>query len=794
MRISEQWLRDWVALPESTRELEHRLTMAGLEVDAVEPAAPEFSGVVVGEVVSCEPHPDADKLRVCEVAAGEAALQVVCGAPNVRVGLKAPFATVGGVLPGDFRIRKAKLRGVQSFGMLCSAKELGLAEDAAGLMELPASAPVGTDLREYLALDDTVIEVDLTPNRSDCLGMAGIAREVGVLRRVPVDGPACEPVPAGIDDALTVALEDPAACPRYLGRVVRGVDASAETPVWMRERLRRAGVRPLSVAVDITNYVMLELGQPMHAFDLDKLEGGIHVRPGHAGEELELLNGETVTLDAGTLVIADERRALAMAGVMGGEDSAVTGETRNVFLEAAFFAPTAVAGRARAYGLHTDSSHRFERGVDPELSRRAIERATALLSEIAGGEAGPITEAVEREELPLAAQVTLRPARVDALLGTAIPRRDMREILERLGMTVSGTDDDPEWQVIAPTWRFDIAREVDLIEEIARVWGYDEIPAKRTPARLAMRACPEERVALQRLRGALVDRGYQEAITYSFVSEELQRQLDPNTSSLALANPLSAEMGVMRTTLWPGLVRAVVHNQNRQATRVRLFESGLRFRGADGASLEQTAMLAGIATGEVLPEHWTERARPVDFFDIKGDVEALIALTGEPSTFRFAAETHPALHPGQSARVYRGDRAIGWVGALHPQLEKPLELAGRTYVFELELEALAEARVPAFEALSRFPSIRRDLAVVVDEDVTADRLREVIAASAGDWLRDVVVFDVYRGKGVEEGRKSLAMGLILQDSSRTLTDEDVEASIERVVERLGHELNAALRE
>ncbi|WP_440997525.1 phenylalanine--tRNA ligase subunit beta [Arhodomonas sp. SL1] len=794
MRISEQWLREWVALPASTAELEHRLTMAGLEVDAVEPAAPDFHGVVVGEVLACERHPDADKLSLCRVSDGEQSVDVVCGAPNARAGMKVPFARVGAVLPGDFRIKRAKLRGVESQGMLCSARELGLSEDAAGLMELPASAPAGEDLRSYLALDDTVIEVDLTPNRSDCLGMAGVAREVGVLQRSAVADPAGGPVAPVIRDTLPVTLEAPEACPKYVGRVIRGVDTAAETPVWMRERLRRAGVRPLSIAVDITNYVMLELGQPMHAFDLATLAGGIRVRMAVDGERLALLNGDTVTLDADTLVIADEQRPVALAGIMGGADTAVGAPTRDVFLEAAFFAPLAIAGRARAHGLHTDSSHRFERGVDPELPERAMERATRLLTEIAGGEPGPVTRAVDDATMPHPARVRLRPARVDRLLGTVTAREEMQDILQRLGMAVSGDADAVEWTVDVPSWRFDVAREEDLVEEIARIRGYDSIPLSRTPAPLAMGAQPEGRLGLRRLRRALVDRGYQEAITYSFVSDGLTEELDPGAESLALANPLSEDLAVMRTSLWPGLVRAAVHNRNRQIPRVRLFESGLRFRGSEGAHLEQTPMLAAIATGNVHPEQWGEPARPVDFFDIKGDLEALMALTGELGAFAFESAQHPALHPGQCARVLRDGQPVGWVGAIHPDREKRLELGGRAYVFEIELAALDAARVPAFEPMSRFPSIRRDLAVVVAEEVAAARVRAAIAESAGTWLRETVLFDVYRGAGVPEAHKSLAIGLILQDSERTLTDEDVEACIARVVSRLKDDFNASLRE
>ncbi len=791
MKISTEWLREWVEVDESPAALADRLTMAGLEVDSVTPAAPFFAKVVVGEIVACEQHPNADKLRVCQVSTGAESVQVVCGAPNARVGLKAPFAQVGAELPGDLTIRKAKLRGVESFGMLCSARELGLSEDSNGLLELPADAPVGQSLRDYLRLDDHVIEVDLTPNRSDCLGMVGIAREVGALSRRPVKPLPAVEVAETVADRIPVSLEAPAVCPRYVGRVIRNVNIKAETPIWMRERLRRAGVRSLGVVVDVTNYVMLELGQPMHAFDLGKIDGGIVVRMARDGETLSLLNGETVELRADTLVIADNSRALALAGIMGGEESAVGDDSRDIFLESAFFAPTGIAGRARQYGLHTESSHRFERGVDPNIQRYALDRATQLILELAGGEAGPAVEAAAEAELPRPVAVRLRQSRVQQMLGIDIPADEVVDILRRLGLAV--TERDGGWDVVVPTYRFDLALEVDLIEELARVWGYHRVPVRRAAASLAMAPQAERRLSLRRLRSALVDRGYQEAITYSFVAPALQEALDPEQQPIALANPISADLAVMRTSLWPGLVQAVLHNQKRQRQRVRLFESGLRFRGGLDA-LVQERVIAGVATGSRLPEQWAAADEPVDFFDVKGDVEALLALTGEADAFRFEAAAHPALHPGQSAAIYRGERLVGWLGALHPEVQKRLDLAGATYVFELALEPLTQAKLPAFEALSRFPSIRRDLAVIVRDDTPAAAVLAVARSAAGELLRQAFVFDVYRGQGVEPGFKSLAIGLILQDSSRTLTDADVDEVIARVVVRLGQELGAVLRE
>lgn len=791
MKISTDWLREWVAVEDSPAALGERLTMAGLEVEGIAPAAPEFRGVIVAEIVGCERHPDADKLQVCSVSTGSETLQIVCGAPNARVGLKAPLAVVGAALPGGLAIRRAKLRGVESHGMLCSARELGLSEDGSGLLELPADAPVGTDLRDWLGLDDQIIEVDLTPNRGDCLGMRGIAREVGVLYELPVTEPAVPEVAAAIDDRLDIRLEAPHACPRYLGRIIRGVDVKAASPMWLVERLRRAGIRSLGPVVDVTNYVMLELGQPMHAFDLATIDGGIVVRKARNGETLELLNGQTVTLRDDTLVIADHSRPVALAGIMGGEPTSVGDGTRDILLESAFFAPEAIAGRARQYGLHTDSSHRFERGVDYALQRRAIERASQLIIEITGGQPGPVVEAVETGQLPAVAEIELRAERIERVLGIAIPAAEVEAILARLGLEV--TAGNGGWKVRIPSFRFDLGIEVDLIEELARVWGYERIPARRALQEAAVAPQPENRIAQRRLRALLVDRGYQEAITYSFVDPKLQQLLDPEQTPLALANPISADLSVMRTSLWPGLVAAALYNQNRQQPRVRLFELGLRFRGGLD-DLAQERMIGGIATGTRLPEQWGAPETAVDFYDIKGDVEALLALTGAPERFRFEPARHPALHPGQSARVLRDGQEIGWLGALHPELERKLDLDGRTFVFELLLDAVTAARTPAFQPLSRFPSIRRDLAVVVPDETPAEAVLDVVRQAAGELLRRVFVFDVYRGKGIPEGSRSLAIGLILQDSSRTLTDEDVDGVIGRTVERLSQELGAVLRE
>ncbi|GBE48711.1 phenylalanine--tRNA ligase beta subunit [bacterium BMS3Bbin12] len=791
MRFSEAWLREWVNPPVSTRDLAGQLTMAGLEVDSVMPAAPAFTGVVVAEILSADRHPDADKLRVCRVAAGEGEpLQVVCGAPNARVGLHVPLAREGARLPGDLRIRRARLRGVESRGMLCSARELGLSEEHAGLMELPADAPVGTDLRRYLDLGDQVLDLDLTPNRGDCLGLAGIAREVGVLNRCPVTAPSAAPVAAAVADRFPVTVEAAADCPRYLGRVIRGLDARAPTPLWMQERLRRSGLRSLGPLVDVTNYLLLEYGQPLHAFDLARLADGIQVRRARAGERLTLLDGREIELDPETLVIADARRVLALAGIMGGADSGVGEETTDVFLECAFFTPAAVAGRARRYGLRTESSHRFERGVDPAIQTVAMERATALLLAIAGGSPGPVIETATPEHLPRRAAVRLRSARIERLLGVDLPGGEVEEILQRLGMEVER--DGSQWRVSVPTHRFDIDSEVDLIEELARVYGYDRLPGTRPSGGVAMIPQPEGRVEVGRIRTALVDRGYQEVVTYSFVDPALQARLAPNLDSLSLTNPLSVELAVLRTSLWTGLLKVLIHNQNRQQTRVRIFECGLRFIKQQ-SEIKQENTISGLAAGGTYPEQWGSPSQAVDFYDVKSDLEALMDLTGRNEGFIFTPAVHPALHPGQTARIHCKGVPVGWLGTLHPELQKELEVAERVVLFELSLDHLQEVRMPAFQELSRFPANRRDLAVVVDEAVSAAAVRECIVRHAPEVLQEVILFDVYRGKGVEAGRRSIAFGLIFQDSSRTLADQDMDAILAGVVAGLEQELGATLR-
>ncbi|MDX5373214.1 MAG: phenylalanine--tRNA ligase subunit beta [Pseudomonadaceae bacterium] len=791
MKFSEQWLRSWVNPAVSRDELVARLSMVGLEVDAVIPVAGQFSGVVVGEILSAEQHPDADKLRVCQVSNGSASFQVVCGAPNARAGIKIPFAMIGAELPGDFKIKQAKLRGVESQGMLCSASELQISDDNSGLMELAAEAPVGQDIRAYLGLDDASIEIGLTPNRGDCLSLAGLAREVGAIYAAPVTAVSVDPVATAHDEVRPVEVLATKACPRYLGRVVRNVDLSKPTPLWMVERLRRSDIRSIDAAVDITNYVMLELGQPMHAFDLAEINGGIRVRMAEEGEKLVLLDGQEVSLRPDTLVIADHNRALAIAGVMGGEHSGVSGKTRDLFLESAFFDTIAVAGKARSYGLHTDSSHRFERGVDSQLARSAMERATALLLEIVGGEAGPIIEVASAADLPNVAPITLRAERISQMLSMDMDDAEVERLLTALGLGVIAQGAG-QWQVSVPSHRFDISLEVDLIEELGRLYGYNRLPVRYPQARLAPQAKAEARAELPALRRLLVARGYQEAITYSFIDPKLFELFNPGVAPLQLANPISADMAAMRSSLWPGLVKALEHNLNRQQSRVRLFESGLRFVGRlEG--LKQEAMLAGVISGSRLPEGWANGRESVDFYDLKADVEALLGYAGAADAFSFVPGEHPALHPGQTARIEREGRLVGFMGALHPELAKTLGLDQPVFLFELVLAEVATGRMPAFSELSRFPEVRRDLALLVDREQPAEAVLATIREAAGEWLTDLKLFDVYHGKGIDPHRKSLAVGLTWQHPSRTLNDDEVSTTTQNIITSLEERFNATLR-
>ncbi|KAB7670943.1 phenylalanine--tRNA ligase subunit beta [Plesiomonas shigelloides] len=795
MKFSESWLREWVNPAISTEELSEQITMAGLEVDAVEPVAGAFTGVVVGHVVECAQHPDADKLRVTkvDVGAGEP-IDIVCGAPNCRQGLKVCCATVGAVLPGDFKIKKAKLRGQPSEGMLCSFDELAIPVESDGIIELPADAPVGMDVREYLKLNDNAIEIGLTPNRADCLGMLGIAREVGVLNRLPVTEPQISPVAASIDNVMPIKVSAPDACPRYLGRVIKGIDANATSPLWMQEKLRRCGIRSIDPVVDVTNYILLEMGQPMHAFDHAKIDGGIVVRMAEEGEKLTLLDGNEVTLRADTLVVADHSRPLAMAGIFGGEYSGVTAETKDVLLECAFFSPLSITGRARAYGLHTDSSHRFERGVDYAVQNKAMERATALLLEICGGEAGPVVDVTSAAHLPQAATITLRRSKLDALIGYHVEDDVVTDILTRLGCQVSKTAEG--WTAVAPSWRFDMEIEEDLVEEVARIFGYNNIPNEAPLAELRMNDHREANLPLKRVKAALVDKGYQEAITYSFVDPKVQALLHPGEEAMILPNPISVDMSAMRLSLWSGLLGAAVYNQNRQQPRVRIFESGLRFvpDAAAENGVRQEVMLAGLLTGNRSNEHWGQESKTVDFFDMKGDLEAVLELTGRLDDVKFEACSNPALHPGQSAALVLDGEQIGFIGALHPELERKLDLNGRTMLFEVLWDKISQRTITSAQSISRFPANRRDIAIVVNESVSAQNIIDECRKVGVNQLVGVNLFDVYRGKGVNDGCKSLAISLTLQDTSRTLEEEEIANAVSGIVEALKVRFQASLRD
>ncbi len=790
MKFSEKWLREWVNPALDTEAFGHQLTMAGLEVDAIEPVAAAFTNIVVGEVLDVVQHPDADKLRVTKVNTGTETLQIVCGAANVRAGLRVPVAVVGAELPG-LKIKQAKLRGVESFGMLCSAQELGLVASADGLLELPADAPIGKDIRDYLQLDDFAIELGITPNRGDCLSIRGLAREAGVLNKLPVQLPQFAAVQAMHDEVLPVTLQAADACPSYAGRVVRGVNAKSATPLWMVEKLRRCGVRSISAVVDVTNYVLLELGQPMHAFDKARLSGGIVVRQAREGEELELLDGQTVTLRADTLVIADAEKVLAMAGIMGGQGSAVGDDTRDIFLESAFFEPLAVAGKARSYGLHTDSSHRFERGVDFALQLEAIERATGLILSICGGEPGPVGLVSVTDRLPERQPISLRAVRIRQLLGIELAAADVEDILARLGLKVERAAGG--WRVTPPSWRFDIGIEVDLIEELARIHGYDNFPSSVPQAALRLPAKSETRPGEGRLKRLLVDLGWQEAITMSFVEPGLLAKFDPASRPLALANPISADLSVMRTTLWAGLIKALQYNQNRQQGRVRLFETGLRFvPGKDG--LVQERMLSGVACGSLAQELWSNSKNAIDFFDIKGNIESLFALLGASDRVAFKAAEHSALHPGQTAEIVMEGRRLGWAGRLHPQLQDDLGLTGPVYLFEICLDALPDGTLPVAHELSRFPEVRRDIAVLAGSAVPADAILAAVRDAAGSELQACRLFDVYAGQGVADDQRSLAIGMVWQHPERTLQEDEVQGRVEAVLNLLKTRFGVVLRD
>jgi phenylalanyl-tRNA synthetase beta chain len=797
MKVTYSWLKEYVPLAPAA-QVAQQLTLAGLEVESMTPVAPPFSGVVVGEVVESGRHPDAEKLSLCQVTTdGTNRLQIVCGAANVRAGLKVAVAMVGARLPKDIVIRRAKLRGMESNGMLCSARELGLGEEHDGILELPASLPLGQELRGALDLDDVMFEVNATPNRGDCMSVFGIARDYAAAQERRYLTTRVEPVAARSREVFPAALDEPAACPVFASRVIRGVTPGVASPAWLRERLRRVGINSISPIVDVTNYVMMDLGQPMHAYDLGRLSGGIRVRAAAPKERLTLLDDKEYELDPEYLVIADARGAVGLAGIMGGRGTAISDSTRDVLLEAAHFAPDAIAGRARRLGLFTDAAQRFERGVDSSLPAIAIERATALLLEIVGGEPGPVqlTRAAAGSAASFTGWVGLRRARLAKLLGVSVPDDEVHAVLSAVSDRVETTEEG--WRVNRPAHRFDIRIEEDLVEEVARLRGFDSIAESHAIAPQVAGVATEARVTNDRLLTAMADRGYREVITYSFVDPNLQQQLFPDTPSLTLANPISADLAEMRVSLWPGLVQTCRENLRRQQARVRLFEIGKKFQvsgPASDAQLREVETLAGIATGARWPEQWGSAREPLDFYDVKGDLIDVLALTGDTSAVRFEADTLACLRPGRAARIYRGSTAVGWLGELHPQVAKAINLSGTAFLFELEIEAAFVSKPLQFNKISKFPSVRRDLAIVVDENVPLAVLRENVSVSASGLLSELRVFDVYRGPGVETGRKSIALGLILQDSSRTLTDVDADAVVAAVAAQLRDVLSATIRD
>ncbi|WP_419819597.1 phenylalanine--tRNA ligase subunit beta [Acinetobacter sp.] len=791
MKISENWLRTWVNPAIDSDTLSDQLTMLGLEVDELVPAAKPFTGVVVGEVLTVVQHPDADRLRVTTVNIGSGEpLQIVCGAPNVRVGMKAPVATIGAVLPGDFKIKKGKLRGVESQGMLCGASEIDLEDKIDGLLELPADAPVGTNIREYLNLDDHVIDISITPNRGDCFSIRGVAREIGVINQLPVTAPEIQDVAATLADQKQVVVTTDG-CPRYLGRVIKNVNTKAPTPEWMEQALARSGIRQHSILVDITNYVLMELGQPLHAFDGDEVQGSVHVRQASANEKLVLLNEQEIELTEDVMVIADDVKALAIAGIMGGLSSSVTDETTEIFLESAFFAPLHIAGRARRYGLHTDASQRYERGVDFELPMIAMQRASQLIQALAGGDFGPITVSEKTELLPKREAIELNQAQVDQLLGYQVPTVFITDALQRLGCDVT-VKAEGEWIVVPPSHRYDMAIYQDLIEEVARIHGYDNIQIS-LPVIDVKLAQHQDQFELTQLRQTLVTLGYQEAISFSFADLKLEKQLNSQVNPLALANPISSDLAVMRSTLLSSLIPCVQYNINRQQSRVRFFELGLRFDYQNAKSIEdlkQIPTLAMIAVGSKQIESWHGKAQVMDFFDLKGEVEEILAA-GRVQV-EYVRSDREWLHPGQSAEILVDGKSVGYLGRLHPSLENALDLS-TTWIAELDQSAVLQTYVSNFTELSRFPSVRRDIALVISDKINVSEIQQLIEKTGGELLDSTWLFDVYTGQGVEQGKRSLAFALLWQHPSRTLEDAEIKSGMDHIIQVLEDTYQATLR-
>ena len=792
MKIAESWLREWVNPDLDTESLGHQLTMLGHEVKSIDRQGDGLDGVVVAEVVDVEKHPDADRLSVCTVSTGKGKpVTVVCGAPNVVTGMKSPLASPGQTLPNGVKLRKAKIRGIESRGMLCSAVELGLGDESDGIIALPDDAPVGAPLVDYLDLPDATIDLDLTPNRGDCFSVLGIARDVSALTGATLKPATFDSPAATIDDTQPVELPEPAGCPVFAGRVIRGIDPQARSPIWLVERLRRVGLRAIHPVVDVTNYVMMELGQPLHAYDLALLEGAIRPRLAKKGESVTLLDESRVELNDDTMVITDDSGVIGMAGIMGGLSTMVTGKTVDVFFEGAFWPQDHMAGRARSYGMHTDASLRFERGVDPTGQGRAVDRATELLLQISGGDAGPLVVTTAEKHLPRPRSVHLRRERLSKLLGLAVDDDIVVDILSRLGLEPDASDDG--WHVSVPMHRFDLVIEADLIEEIARIHGYDKVPETPASASTQLETVTESEVEIDAVAATLIARDFQEVVTYSFVDAELDALVAGNTSKLELSNPISSDMSVMRASLWTGMLEAAAANLSRQQDRVRLFEHGKSFHGTLDEPSE-VERIAALAIGTRDPEQWGVKSQAVDFFDIKSDVEAVLAIAGRDNMVEFVAAEHPALQPGQAAEVRRAGDTVGVVGKLHPRVAKRFGIKPAVYLFELDAGKTLASRSPSAEAISRYPAIRRDIAVIVDDKVSADKLVRAVESASPALIRDVRIFDVYKGPGIEAGLKSVAIGLILQETSRTLTDEDADAAQAAAVQKLQKEFAAELRD
>lgn len=792
MKISEAWLRTWVDPKLSTQEIANQLTMLGLEIDSISQAASEFSGVIVAKVLETTKHPEADKLTLCMVDNGQETIQVVCGASNVRANLKVALATIGAVLPNDFKIKKSKLRGEVSNGMLCSASELGIEEQSSGIIELPEDAPIGVDLREYLKLNDSIFDIDLTPNRADCFSVVGVARELAAKNDLDLVHQSTPQVSTTIQDCLKVTIQAPEACPKYLGRIIKNINPNAETPIWLKERLRRSGLRSLHPVVDVLNYVMLEYGQPMHAFDLQKINSAITVRYAKQSEKLTLLNSQEIILDNDCLVIADSDKALALAGIMGGEDTSVTSNTTDIFLESAFFTPAKIINKARRFGLSTDASQRFERGVDPALADQALEYAASLIQQITNGVAGPVIESIYNEFIPKQAKIEFNPAKVAKLIGVDIHSDLMLNILKKLGMSVTILEDT--WLVTPPSCRFDIAVEVDLIEEIARVYGFDKIKSIMPTAQIKSGKICQNQSLMAHATQYFANRGYYETISYSFICPEIQELFYPGVTSQKLVNPISPELAVMRVGMWPGLVASMIHNIYRQQSAIKFIETGVLFKENSGTTeISEEAVIAGLISGNYGDLNWSEQTGKFDFYDLKGDIEALYA-SFNIKNINFVKTSHPALHPGKAAQIIVNNKNIGIIGALHPSLMDAFELTNEVILFELALDSLLNKQPTIFQAISKYPQTRRDLSLLVDDNVTADCLKNITLQTVPqEYLKSFDIFDVYTGQGIPAGKKSIALSMVLQDDNSTLIDEKINEIMDKLINKLISDYKVILR-